>query len=316
MTGREPWNKPQAHQMAMFVLAGCLGLLLVSPGWMGCWARWDALFVLGNKMQTQQLMTASLRSQTEQIQQSLPTSDLTSVNAPALMALALPSTLEFSRANEEAHVATPQMEPLHVQLLPMRFDVQGSWTAWLGWLDKWHTAAPGVTLSSLTLKVKPQGGLDVQMLAVSPQRMKSDIAKQRAPVRGVPEQVAGDLFDVQRWGHAKLEYVQAHPSYAQQVAPELLRVQEPLERHVREHLHYVGHISFGADVEALIRVHDSPGSKFAEVHRVRVGSHAGQNFGRVSRIDVDHLMLDELMLASSGEWRRQEVRMPLQERMP
>jgi Tfp pilus assembly protein PilP len=316
MNWREPWVESKLHQTTMFATAACLGLLLVSPTWIASGGRWYAAVASVKQMQAQEQMTALLRSQTEHLQKSKTPAEFKRMDAQTLMALASNSALQFLRSSQDVHAPTPHLNALQVQRMSLRFDVQGSWADWLSWLDQWPTAAPGVTLSSLTLKTNSQGGLIVQMGAVVAQRGRQDDAMTSMSSDAQVEEVTGDPFDVQRWGQVKRHHAQSHPSYTQQVAPELLRVQEPLERYAREQLRYVGQISFGANVHALIRVHEPVGTKFSEVHRVRVGSHVGQNLGRVSRIDVDHLMLNEVKLASSGEWQRQEVRLPLQERMP
>lgn len=316
MNWREPWGESTAYQTLTFALAACLGMLFVAPWWMACGARWDSVAALESQILAQQQMAASLRSQTAQLQRSMPTTELASVDAQTLIDLASSNALQFSRSSQDAQTLTPHLNVMHLQLLPMRFELQGPWAGWLSWLEQWSTAAPGVTLSSLTLKANPHGGLTVHMLAVAVQRIGQDISKISAPVDVASKQMVSDPFDAQRWADAKKHHAQKHPSYVQQVAPELLRVQEPLERFAREHLQYVGQISAGSEVEALIRVLDPAGSKFGEVHRVRVGAHAGQSFGRVSVIGPEHLMLDELLLARNGEWMRQAVRMPLQERLP
>jgi Tfp pilus assembly protein PilP len=52
------------------------------------------------------------------------------------------------------------------------------------------------------------------------------------------------------------------------------------------------------------------------VHRVRVGSRLGQDFGKVLAVHPDQLVLEELALNPAGEWRTREVRMPLHEATP
>jgi Tfp pilus assembly protein PilP len=320
MNGHQPWLASKAHQVAMSALACGLGMLLVSPIGFAYWHRWDALLVLESKVLRQQEMIASLHSDTARLQQSMTPLELPVIDAQALIALAPPSDLQFLRSGQEMQSANPHLQPLRIQLLPIRFELQGSWADWLKWLERWPVAAPGVTLSSLTLTSSPQHALAVQMQVMVAQRMDASPLKGASLMASPPRDTTGDPFDAKRWGQTKHQHAQSHPSYAAQVVPELMRTQEPLERFAREHLHYVGHISAGADLQALIRVHDSvsatSGAKFAEVHRVRVGSHVGANFGRVSAISPEHLMLDELVLAANGEWQRQEVRMPLQERQP
>ena len=320
MNWREPWRESKAHQSAMFALATCLGSLFCSPALWVCWDRWSEMIAVEEKILNQQEMAASLRRQTTQLQRSMTAPVLPVIDVQTLIALAPPSDLQFSRSSQEAPGVPPHLQTLHIQLLPIRFELHGSWAGWLQWLERWPTAAPGVTLSSLMLKSSAQSELAVQMAVVAAQRIEVNVAKDPKRVDANVLQAGGDPFDSQRWVQTKHQHAQVHPSYAQHVAPELLRAKEPLERFEREYLHYIGHISSGADLQALIRVHDpvrsAHGAVFAEVHRVRVGSHVGQNFGRVSIISPEKLVLDELTLTAGGQWQRQEVRMPLQERQP
>jgi len=59
--------------------------------------------------------------------------------------------------------------------------------------------------------------------------------------------------------------------------------------------------------------HHKKAASMTSVHRVRVGSHLGQNFGRVQRIEVTHVLLQELVLMPTGEWQFREVSLPLKE---
>jgi type IV pilus assembly protein PilP len=104
------------------------------------------------------------------------------------------------------------------------------------------------------------------------------------------------------------------------VAPELLRPRDLLETFPRERLQYVGQIASGSETEALVKVLPSVGGKkdtpMVSVHRVRVGSHLGQDFGKVLAVQPDHLLVQELALSQTGEWQTREVRLPLLEAAP
>jgi type IV pilus assembly protein PilP len=52
------------------------------------------------------------------------------------------------------------------------------------------------------------------------------------------------------------------------------------------------------------------------VHRVRVGSHLGQDFGKVLAVQSDQLLVQELTLTPTGEWQTREVRLPLKQAAP
>ena len=52
------------------------------------------------------------------------------------------------------------------------------------------------------------------------------------------------------------------------------------------------------------------------VHRVRVGGHLGQDFGRVLAISTEQLLVQELVLAPTGEWQSRQINLPLKETSP
>jgi type IV pilus assembly protein PilP len=104
------------------------------------------------------------------------------------------------------------------------------------------------------------------------------------------------------------------------VMPELLRTRDVLENVPRERLQYVGHMAYGSESEALVKVLPPAGAKkdtqMMSVYRVRLGQRVGQDFGKVLTVQSDHLLLQELVLTPAGEWQTREVRLPLQEAVP
>jgi type IV pilus assembly protein PilP len=211
------------------------------------------------------------------------------------------------------------LSALHIQQLPLHWQVQGSWEAWLNWLTQWQTSAPGVTVSSLELKADPRGGISAQVVAVAPQPTAHEAPFALSSL-SAEDATSTDPFNAQAWIHAQRMRAQQHPSYAKLVEPELLRPRAPLEAFPRERLQYVGQISAGADVDALVKVLPAAGGNkdpsMMTVHRVRVGGYLGHDFGRVMAISPDHLMLQELVLNATGEWLIREATLPLKDAAP
>ncbi len=82
----------------------------------------------------------------------------------------------------------------------------------------------------------------------------------------------------------------------------------------------MGQIGSGAALEALVKVlpanSDQKDTSMFSVHRVRVGSHLGQDFGKVLAVQSDQLLVQELTLTPTGEWQTREVRLPLKQAAP
>jgi type IV pilus assembly protein PilP len=249
--------------------------------------------------------------------QAQPTID--TFDAATLTTLARQQGLQFSQLGLDKPVQSPAMNALQLQQVTQRLEVQGSWAAWMNWLAQWPVSAPGVTLSSLELKADPRGGISAQLAAVA---LQPTVPQPLFELAGVDLDgtTSPDPFNAQAWTQTQRHHAQQHPSYAVLVEPELMRSHEPLENFPRERLQYVGQISARSDVEALIKVLPAAGAKkepsMMTVHRVRVGSHVGQDFGRVLAIATDHVDVRELALEPTGEWRTRDVRLPLHEASP
>ena len=316
---RQPWAWPVVYQRVLFGVVAVWGVLLVSPWWLSGWQVWINADEAQVKLAAQQQETQVLREQVAQLLQSQAQPKATFVDAEALTTLARQHGLQFSQLGLDKPVQTPALNAMQLQQVPVHLQVQGSWAAWLAWLEQWPASAPGVTLSSLELKADPSGGISAQLVAVAPQTSVHESVFDLASV-DLDGATSTDPFNAQTWTQTQRSHAQQHPSYAALVVPELTRPRETLESFPRERLQYVGQIASSTDMEALIKVLPAAGAKnelsMMTVYRVRVGGHLGHDFGRVLAIAPDHLMLQELALEPAGEWRTRDVRLPLHEASP
>ena len=314
-----PWHWPRAYQYALLLGACVLGMVLLSPWWLHSWQAWDDASEAKAKWVAQQESTQQLRALTAQLLQTASQPQPAFAEPSVLSELAQQQGLQFSHVGLDKPQHNPAMAALHMQQLPVHLNVQGSWEGWLNWLSQWPISAPGVTVSSLELKADPRGGISAQVLVVAPQSTAADAAFELSSVT-LDESVSTDPFNAQAWMSAQRTHAEQHPSYARLVAPELLRPRDLLETFSRDRLQYVGQIASRGEAEALVKVLPPTGGKkdapMMSVHRVRVGQHLGQDFGKVLAIEPDQLVVQELALNPSGEWHIREVRLPLHEAAP
>ncbi len=316
---RQPWLWPRAFQYALFLGAGVLGALLLSPWWLQSWQAWEEATQAQAKLVAQQEATEALRQQTAQWQQAPAQSLPALASAGALSQLAQQQGLQFSQTGLDKPVQTAALQALQLQQQQLHLKVQGSWDGWLNWLAQWPSAAPGVTVASLDLRADPKGGISAQVVAVAPQSTVAEPAFELASV-DLNSTSPTDPFSAQSWANAQRAHAEQHPSYTRLVAPELLRPRDVLETFPRERLQYVGQIASGSELEALIKVLPASGLKpdaaYTPVYRVRVGGHLGQDFGKVVAVQADQVVVQELALTPIGEWLIREVRLPLQVAAP
>ena len=316
---RQPWTWPLAFQRALWVCAVALGVLLMSPLWLHSVQGWVDATEVQAKLVDQQRITQALGEQVAQLQQSQAQPEVALMDAASLTALAHQQGLQFSQLGLDKPVQTPVMNAMRLQQVPVHLQVQGSWAAWMNWLAQWPASAPGLTLSALELKADPRGGISAQLVAVAPQSSVHESLFELASV-DLDGAASADPFNARAWVQNQRSHAQQHPSYGALVVPELMRLREPLESFPRERLQYVGQIASGAELQALIKVLPETGAKkepsMMSVHRVRVGGHLGQDFGRLLAITSEYLDVQELALAPTGEWQARDVRLPLQETSP
>ncbi len=320
MDWRQPWLWSRQFQYALFLGAGLLGALLLSPWWVHSWNTWSDVAQAQAKLLAQQQATLALREQTAQLLPASSQNVMAFADANVLSQLAQQEGLQLAQIGIDKPQQIAGLSALQIQQLPVHLKVQGSWEGWLNWLSHWPSAAPGVTVASLELKANPRGGISAQVWAVAPQSTQPEPGFELSGLTLGDADVAADPFNAQTWVSAQRQHAEQHPSYARLVAPELARPRDLLETFPRERLQYVGQIGMGAELEALIRVlPTSPDKKdtvMSNVYRVRVGSHLGQDFGKVLVVQSDQLVVQELALTPVGEWQTREVRLPLQQAAP
>ncbi|MHB8346642.1 MAG: pilus assembly protein PilP [Acidiferrobacterales bacterium] len=89
--------------------------------------------------------------------------------------------------------------------------------------------------------------------------------------------------------------------------PDLSRRKGPLEQYPLDSLKMVGTISRGKQIWAIVIAPDGT------AHRVRVGTHIGQNYGLVTRITEDKVRITELIQGPTGQWVQREASLALAE---
>lgn len=88
--------------------------------------------------------------------------------------------------------------------------------------------------------------------------------------------------------------------------PDLSRRREALESHPLDSIRMVGHLTNGRQNHALLQVDQT-------VFQARVGNYAGQNFGLITRISENEVLLKELVQDAAGDWVQRESALRLQE---
>lgn len=91
------------------------------------------------------------------------------------------------------------------------------------------------------------------------------------------------------------------------VAPELNRRKEPLEAFPLDVMTMVGSLDRSGQKVALVRVDNL-------LHQVRAGNYLGQNYGRVTKIDENEVVLREIVQDAAGEWIERNTVLQLQEK--
>lgn len=299
-----------------------VGMASLTPFAWGAWQAWANAQHLLTTMREQAHTTQELRVATAALQATHAASaprwgDVSTLTAP-------PSSpgLQWTQQNTALPTHTPSLTSMQLQQVAVQLQARGSWSAWMQWLTQWPQVAPGVGLQSLLLEMDGNDvRADMRVWVTQPMRPATAVqAAPPTPDKGVAVGSGGPL-DGARWLAMQRQHAQQHASYNLRVLPELRRPREPLEWFARARLRYVGQISSGSDVQALVRVGDEEASKahpatLAPIHRVHVGSHVGEHFGRVLAITADALWIQELVLAPSGEWVHRDIQLALQASSP
>jgi type IV pilus assembly protein PilP len=90
-------------------------------------------------------------------------------------------------------------------------------------------------------------------------------------------------------------------------APDMNRRKEPLEDFPLDALKMVGTLARGKRFWAVVQAPDGT------VHRLEIGNHLGQNFGRVTKITEEKVDLVELIQGALGEWVEREASLAIAE---
>ena len=90
------------------------------------------------------------------------------------------------------------------------------------------------------------------------------------------------------------------------LAPDTKRTREILESFPLESIKMVGHIADAKLTTALLQV-DS------RVYQARVGAYAGQNFGKIMKINDAEVFIKELVQDATGDWVERETSLKIRE---
>jgi type IV pilus assembly protein PilP len=90
------------------------------------------------------------------------------------------------------------------------------------------------------------------------------------------------------------------------LAPDTKRAREVLESFPLESIKMVGRIADSKVTTALLQVDTL-------VYQARVGSYAGQNFGKIVKIDDAEVFIKELVQDATGDWVERETSLRIKE---
>lgn len=127
------------------------------------------------------------------------------------------------------------------------------------------------------------------------------------PKRFVPFRYE-DVAQVDPFSPEKLATVLEGPQRAGAggLKPDLNRRREVLESYPLDTIRMVGHLANGRQNHALLQVDKT-------VYQAHVGNYAGQNFGVITRISENEVLLRELVQDAAGDWVQRESTLRLQE---
>jgi len=91
------------------------------------------------------------------------------------------------------------------------------------------------------------------------------------------------------------------------IRPDMERRKEELEAYSLDTLRMVGTLTNQKGVWGLVKAKDGT------IHRVQVGYHMGQNYGKIIRILEDKIELMEIVPDKPGTWREQQASLVLAE---
>jgi type IV pilus assembly protein PilP len=117
-----------------------------------------------------------------------------------------------------------------------------------------------------------------------------------------------DPFSMQKLTQAlKRESQQSGTASAALLAPELNRRKEPLEAYPLDSMMMVGSLNKQGQPVALIKVDNL-------LYQVKPGNYLGQNYGRITKVGENEVVLRELVQDPAGEWVERVATLQLQEK--
>ena len=90
------------------------------------------------------------------------------------------------------------------------------------------------------------------------------------------------------------------------IQPDMTRPREPLEAYSLESLKMVGVLTQNKLTHALVKADRG-------LYRVKPGNYMGQNFGLITSINANEIVLKELVQDAAGDWTERESTLQLQE---
>jgi Tfp pilus assembly protein PilP len=297
-------DRPQ--RIAAGVLSFALGFGAVWPWWGEAWLSWQAANEAADLAKAQLQEAQALKKQTTQIESSVQSLHLTA-DVQRLGASLASHGLVVGDVGMERALSDARHASLQVAQVPVRVGFEGAWVNWQAWLQALPAHMPGTTLAALDIKPAKAGGMTAHATLSMPRMGDDESAWALASVEDTSRQAASPL-DAQSWQAAQKAHAEQHAALPEHAsAPN--RVKDPLEFFSRSQLQYVGVMGWGDVPQALVRVNDP--RAMTSVYRVPLGGRLGKDAGRVRVIDSDHLLIDEWVQDAAGQWRSQEVRMPL-----
>lgn len=100
---------------------------------------------------------------------------------------------------------------------------------------------------------------------------------------------------------------QAGTASAALLAPELNRRKEPLEAYPLDAMQMVGSLTKQGQPVALIKVDNL-------IYQAKPGNYLGQNYGRITKVGENEVVLRELVQDAAGEWVERVATLQLQEK--
>lgn len=146
-----------------------------------------------------------------------------------------------------------------------------------------------------------------QRAATKPQVQPIPEPKKFTP-EGYSQEAAVEPFSNQKLTQAlKREAQQAGTQSATLLSPELNRRKEPLEAYPLDAMMMVGSLMKQGQPVALIKVDNL-------LYQVRPGNYLGQNYGRITKVGENEVVLRELVQDAAGEWVERVATLQLQEK--